>query len=199
MGVQSTFRLKFRLDDLGEIHLDIRWVEGKETKTIPPEHWPVDSDDMESVQKALFPYWHLKMKAAKARAKVAKNKLKRAIAKLTPKERRVKVKSRDTGKIYIITSIANEKGRKIKCTCEDFIWRRKNIGSHCKHITAWLKSKGQLKPKDTTLPDTKKIRKLWYRVKRTLRTYDCDEFLEEEFAEGIKNDCCRLDFKTSRN
>lgn len=137
--MKRTLKLEFVFDDnlkppysCAGIGLKVRWVERDVARLIPVEFWPRTPEELEREANVLLPGFESAKKLA-----IIKHRVRLAtVEHFKDKQiRRVRVKSRSSGKAYIIT--VHPDGEKT-CNCPDFMFRRRKSGTHCKHISAWL-------------------------------------------------------------
>jgi len=146
---------KFRLDFFVEgnsVGLKLTWVNNNQSVVLPSSFWPRDEDHLREVIETTWPSFGLNERAAKFQEKRRKAELRKALFDTGNLIRKVTVTSGLNNKKYEIT-IA---GKKITCSCPDFVFRRKSRGQHCKHISRWLKTKiGKDTYKRVNLPKPK--------------------------------------------
>ncbi len=182
---QHSFKLKFRIDELGDFALDIVWVERGLAAPIPPDKWPTCSEDIDQLAYETFAGLRVLRKKAKRDKETKQKKLDAYYKKLVPEEDEWAIPSDSRDIDHIVRAIDKGKGIKYTCTCENYHWEHKRAGTHCKHIRKVLQGLGETE----TDPKVKIVFTPWklrYKIERTLRTFDCDQFLEEKFAEDIR-------------
>ncbi len=190
--MSDTFSLKFFLEGK-DIGLKMTWVEKDKTVILPTHLWPTDSDHLLEVAEIAFPRFQLKRRAAIGRQKREEAELKRALVKAGAIVKKIRVTSRSTGKQYEIKVL----GKRLTCSCPDFVFRKRKSGQHCKHIAEWIKTRrgketyekinppkvrrkgGKLRLRDMTLEQIEFAHKHRFELQRIVDEHRIRQWLKE--------------------
>ena len=185
----ANFRLKFSLSKDLEIVLHLHWVEENRQVKLLHRVWPTSPEEIETLARTLFPLYRARQTRIEALAHITKIRRERYYKKLMPdvKEHTVPSNSRP-GIFHTVKQVDKGKKLRFECTCEHWHWKCKRDGTHCDHIREVL---GEAKEKPVAMQH-RIVPLLKLKIGRTLRTFDCDEFLEESFQHQVTRGIKRL-------
>ena len=185
----ANFRLKFSLSKDLEIVLHLHWLEENRQVKLLHKVWPTSPEEIEALALALFPLYRARKTRLATLAHITKRRRERYYKKLMPdvQEHTIQSNSRP-GIFHIVKQVDKGKTIRFECSCEHWHWRCKQTGEHCDHIREVL---GEAKEKPVTMQH-RIIPLLKLKIGRTLRTFDCDVFLEEAFQHQVTRAIQRL-------